>query len=400
MRRFDKLKNINKVNLLNEARYLESKGFINEGLLTEIDVYQYKFNNYHEYITDRFIATFNADGLRYSVVIEHNPAKSSFGEFEVSFSVDSQKHTSERQGRDLKHLNSVLYTVLEITEKTVKRYKIQKIKFEGAGDDKDTDMFDTLRSRLYNRLVDNRYPSDAISKIGRYTYIDMSKVFPDEISSENIKLNSLIDLLLIISDEDPNKESIMRSVDGLNDDNFNLSTDSILNSELGDIYIDISVSSLSKEYDVSYNIYDINEEESESFERFKDLYKFIEDRFINVERNTGNDITPEVPELDNTKETNLSNEEHEAELIKNAFNNIGESGSEINHMTVNPDGYMFGSFNIYINKNGEKIRYSFFPRKNKINKNFTLSIHTKTDRPKNYTFNNINELITFINSLN
>ena len=302
MRRFDKLKNINKVNLLNEFRYLESKGFINEGLLTEIDVYQYKFNNYHEYITDRFIATFNADGLRYSVVIEHNPAKSSFGEFEVSFSVDSQKHTSERQGRDIKHLNSVLYTVLEITEKTVKRYKIQKIKFEGAGDDKDTDMFDTLRSRLYNRLVDNRYPSDAISKIGRYTYIDMSKVFPDEISGENIKLNRLIDLLLMISDEEPNKESIMRSVDGLNDDNFNLSTDSILNSELGDIYIDINVSSLSKEYDVSYNIYDINEEESESFERFKDLYKFIEGRFINVEKNTGNDVTPEVPELDTKKQ--------------------------------------------------------------------------------------------------
>jgi hypothetical protein len=34
MRRFDKLKNINKVNLLNEVRYLESKGLISEEHIT------------------------------------------------------------------------------------------------------------------------------------------------------------------------------------------------------------------------------------------------------------------------------------------------------------------------------------------------------------------------------
>jgi len=298
MRRFDKIKNIRNANILAEQRYLESKGVIIEELLTEVDIYPYRFDNYTKNISDRFISTFNADGLKYSVVIENNPEKSGFGEFEVSFNVAGQKHTSERQGRDLKHLNSVLYTVLEITEETVKRYKIQKIKFEGAGDAKDTDMFDTVRSRLYNRLVSNRYPSDAITNFGRNTYIDMSKVFPNEISSKNVKLDNLVDLLLMISDKKPDKESIMENVSGLNDDYFTITTDSVVNSELGGIYFDINVTTLSSEYDISYNIYDIDEEESEYFNTFKGLYNFIKNRFINSERNGGND----EPELDNSKE--------------------------------------------------------------------------------------------------
>ena len=399
MRRYDKLKNISKANLLTEVRYLESKGFINEELLTEVETYPYRLNvsnDVNGVYNDRFIAEFNADGLRYSVVLECKQGNSNFGEYEVSFSVDTQKHTSERQGRDLKHLNNVLYTVLEITEDLVKRYKIKKIKFEGAVDDKDDDSFDTLRSRLYNRLIDRKYPSDAIIKNGRYTYIDMSKVFPDIIESGNEKADLLIDLLLDISDENNDEEYFRRTLSGLNDNLFTLNPDTVENSELGLISFEIEVNVPWGEYDVKYEIDETGEEDSVYFKTFKELYDFIYDKFVSHDRH--NNSEEPIDEPIDTQGNNLSIEEHEAELIKNTFNNFGESGSELNHITINPDGYMFGHFNMDVNKNGEKIKYMFTIRKHKLNKTFHLNITTKNDY-KQHIFNNINELITFINSL-
>jgi len=410
MRRHDKLKNIHKANILNEQRYLESKGFINEELITEIETYPYKLNTYNDVngaYNDRFIAEFNADGLRYNAVLECKQGNSNFGEYEVSFSVDTQKHTSERQGRDLKHLNNVLYTVLEITEDLVKRYKIKKIKFEGAIDDKDDDSFDTLRSRLYNRLVDREYPSEAIRKIGRYTYIDMSKVFPDIIESGNEKADLLIDLLLDISDENKDEEYFRRTLSGLNDNLFTLYPDTVENSELGLISFEIDVNVLWKEYSVKYEIGETGEEDRANFNNFNDLYDFIYDRFVSYDRNNQSEepIDDDDDDDDEPKYDRFTLDEFN--LIKNSFNNFGSKMSDMSDSEYNDTKFLTqnGSIEIYRikNKNGENLKFNFLIYKK--NNLYYIKINTfgLKDEPYYYneeSFRNINELVGFINKLN
>lgn len=349
MRRHDKLKNISKANLLTEVRYLESKGFINEELLTEVETYPYMLNVSNDVngaYNDRFIAEFNADGLRYSVVLECKQGNSNFGEYEVSFSVDTQKHTSERQGKDLKHLNNVLYTVLEITEDLVKRYKIKKIKFEGAVDDKDDNSFDTLRSRLYNRLVERKYPDEAIIKNGRYTYIDMSKVFPDIIENGNEKADLLIDLLLDISDENNDEEYFRRTLSGLNDNFFTLNPDTVENSELGLISFEIEVNVPWEEYNVKYEIDETGEEDSVYFKTFKELYDFIYDRFVSVDRHNNSEEQIDEP----------SDKEYDLNIIINALNSFGKGDDVSEFVSILENGEIHGSVRLI--KNNTKSLYN------------------------------------------
>lgn len=251
---------------------------LRESLLTEIEIFPYKLNtNDKEHIS----AKFKTDDLSYNVDIWHDNNKHDFGQYEVSFGVDGQKHEGSRQGKDIKHLNNVLYTVMEIVEKVVKEYKVKNIKIDGASDEKDASgMFaDTLRGRLYTRFLNNRYPHGAISSFGRHIKVDMTKVFPDIIKDEKGKADMLIALLLKISDEDPDEEGIRRGLNGKDDDHFFIGTDFILSSELGPINVEIDVNKGWGEYTITWDVMDIEDEGSDSFDSFENLYNFIKNKF-------------------------------------------------------------------------------------------------------------------------
>jgi len=171
---------------------------------------------------------FEAEGLKYQAVIWHDTSKHRFGEYEASFDVETQEHAGERQGKDIKHFNNVIYTVSEIVEKEVKANKIKKIKIDGARDEKDSgDSYfqGSLRTKLYLRFLKNRYPSDAITTAGTYIYIDMTKVFPEIFDEEKSSIDKLIDTLVQVSDGDPDRNYIMRGVGGADEESFSFESD-------------------------------------------------------------------------------------------------------------------------------------------------------------------------------
>ena len=94
-----------------------------EQVLAEYEIQDYKTT---EYGKEDLRAYFNVGGLQYTVMLMHNNKTNKFGEYELSFKVKGQKHAGERQGKDIRHLNNVLYTVMDITEKWVKKYKIRR----------------------------------------------------------------------------------------------------------------------------------------------------------------------------------------------------------------------------------------------------------------------------------
>ena len=177
------------------------------------------------------------------------------------------------------HLNSVLKTVCDIVESEVKEKKIKEVKFEGAGDEKDTNEFyeANIRAKIYMRFLNNRYGINKVENIGRYIKVDMTKVYPEVF--ENIpkknRMDLIVDELVRISDEYPNREGIMRGVDGVNDKQFNISTDFIVNSDYGSLNVEIDVWEDANEFNITWDKMDINEEGSEYFSNFSELLNFI-----------------------------------------------------------------------------------------------------------------------------
>lgn len=231
---------------------------------------------------------FNVDNLKYEVSIFHDSSKHEVGEYEIEFHVYGQKHNGERTKKDMNHLFNVIYTVIEIAEKVAKERKIRKLKFEGAEDEKDASSVfgSTIRAKLYQRIVNRRYPSEAIISSGRFTKIDMTKVFPELFTKERqTNMGKLIDLLVSISnrseDENEVKSDIRRGANGPDENNqFTINTDAIVNNEYGTIYIEIFVNKPMKEYNVDITLYDQDDEQiSESFGSFEELYNFIKDKF-------------------------------------------------------------------------------------------------------------------------
>ena len=252
---------------------------VGSGLITEYEILPYKLN---ERDPERLSANFKASGLDYSVNLWHDDRNHSFGEYELAFSVAGQEHEAERQGKDIKHFNNVMYTVAEIAEKLIKKHQIKTIKIDGARDEYDNESFmnfDTLRGKLYLRFLKNRYPNDAIEAFGRHIKIDMTKVFPNEISSKKSSADEIIDLLVKISNENPDEEAIRRGLSGSEDQMFSISTDFIENGELGPIYIEINVNTYSDEYSLDWDIYNEGDEGSEYFDSLDKLKDFIKHKF-------------------------------------------------------------------------------------------------------------------------
>lgn len=268
------------VKILNDVVLDKSNKLLNE----------YTIFNYDKVVDydDKVEYMFDANEIPYKVTIWHDSRTMNFGEYEVEFSVAEQDHSGYETKRDLKHLNSVIYTVFEIVERVVEEKNIKFIKVEGAGgrrdqsDDAFAGLRSTTRSRMYERFIINRYGRDSVTVTGRYIYIDMTKVKPDLFADRDTKSRKeeLLDLLVQISDEDPDRDAISRGINGASDSEFFASTDFILNSELGGIFMEIEISDQFNTYSLEYEVFDTGDSDSRSFDSFEELTIFLKDKFL------------------------------------------------------------------------------------------------------------------------
>jgi len=196
MRRHDKLKNIHKANILNEVRYLESKGFINE----------YKILDFKNTIDNDGILqySFNVGELVYEVSLVQSEGDSRL--YTLGFGIEGEDDLAIRTGMNLEHLNTVLYTVDSIVHSAVKSRGIRKIMFEGARGVGDSNMpfIDPLRLKAYLRFLKNKYPNSKFDKdrFGHIT-VDMKSIYPELFEGKETIFDDFIDLIREISDENP-----------------------------------------------------------------------------------------------------------------------------------------------------------------------------------------------------
>lgn len=222
---------------------------------------------------------FISNNIKYFVTIYHDNRVHNFGEYEVEFGDINQKSPSDRTGLDISHLHNVLDTVCDIVENVVKKYKIPTIKLDGALDEKDDNTFllgSNIRSKVYTRFLSRRYGSDSIYVTGRFIKVDMKKIFPDIFKNNELsKVDLIVNELVRISDEYPSEEEIRGCVDGSSDNHFNISTDSIINSKFGSLYVEISVWDDANEYSISWDKIDEGDEGFEGFNNFDSLLQYL-----------------------------------------------------------------------------------------------------------------------------
>jgi hypothetical protein len=250
-----------------------------KNLLMEYQVQPYKrIVDGSETVTIRF----DSGGLRYEASLFHDDRKHDIGEYELEFNAAGQRHAGERTKKDITHLFNVIYTVIDAMETIVKERKIKKVKFEGAGDEEDTNQFwePTLRAKLYQRIVDRRYPEDAVTHAARFTKVDMTKVFPELFANEEqTNVSKLVDLLVNISsasDPDETRNGIMRGVSGTHEnDDFSISTDWIDSESFGTIYVEIGVNKAMRYYSIEMDFHQDDKHVSNEFRNFDDLYDFL-----------------------------------------------------------------------------------------------------------------------------
>ncbi len=253
--------------------------------INEFKIFKYK----ESYSTaDQSIYYFKADDLNYEVDVWHDSRKHELGEYEAEFRVSGQKHAGHSTGKDLKHLNSVLYTVGEIVEIVVKEKKIKKVKLEGAGGERDKGgegifgaMNATTRTKMYLRFLGQKYSKKAIKSVGRYIYVDMTIAYPELFTDEGkSKSDELLDLLNKISDGEPDRAGIKRVFNGTDDDNFSVDTDFVYNNKLGTIYFVIDVQKTYNEYSVEWDAYDADDSGTEYFKNFDEIITFLKKKFL------------------------------------------------------------------------------------------------------------------------
>tara|TARA_R110000868_G_scaffold76573_6_gene220178 strand:- start:10340 stop:11122 length:783 start_codon:yes stop_codon:yes gene_type:complete len=247
---------------------------LREGLLFEYDVVDSKrVRNQIDHI--RYVFTVN--DVLYNVNFWHDDRMHRFGEYELEFSVEEQINTGQRVGKDLKHLNTVLYTVTNIIEREVKEKGILRVKIEGAGDAKDTGSMlnPTLRAKLYLRFLRSKYPTDAISTAGRYINMDMTKIFPNMKKDAESSSDKLIKALLTVSDADPDEAGLRRGLSGKDESQFVINTDFVESSKFGNIYVEIRVWGAINEYELSWDIGSTGNEGSKEFENVDQMVEFI-----------------------------------------------------------------------------------------------------------------------------
>ena len=236
-------------------------------IFEEIEISDYRIGKRDD---EYYSGYFSVNGLKYTVDVYHDDNKHKFGLWEVEFSVQSQTNPGYRTKKDIKHLNTVLYTVFEIVEKIVKEVGIKTIYIDAANDEFDTDYYNTTRGDIYYRFLKNKFGEDKIDSYGRFITI----YFSDE---KNIKLDIIKNILIDISNNHVDIDGLNRSIGGTDDNNFKIITDAVLNVNVGVIYFEIIINVKNNIFMLSYHIHDNDEQESFDFNSFNELVKFLKE---------------------------------------------------------------------------------------------------------------------------
>jgi hypothetical protein len=374
MRKKDKKIHLNKVNLLFEERCLIERLDLKE------EIFDYTLTNHREInpnYTDKYNYRFNANGIPYSVSIWHDERKHSFGEFEVEFNTPSQKHSGDRVKNDKggKHAFSVVQTVVNIVDETVRNFKIRKIKIEGARDEKDSGdaLFKgSIRSQWYLRVIERKYPSDAVKAFGPWINIDMTKVYPDIFESTK-ELDELVKTLIEISDEDPN-ENNLKQVDGVSLKNFNAGGE-VFNSKVG--YMEVQIlTNYEDGYDLEISFEEDYDEIDKSFNELSTLIDYLKRSFLVNNKGSELNVKDEIMSIFNSPE-------YSGEVRK--LHDNGENDWEIGaNLTYTSKGDEVELHIVISNENGDmRVMWSYFGGDKKFE-----------------TFRNGEELLNFLKNFN
>jgi len=236
-------------------------------IFEEIEISDYRIVKSDD---EQYYGYFTINGLKYTVSIYHEDNKHKFGVWEVEFSVQNQTSAGYRTKKDIKHLNSVLYTVSNILKEIVENNNIKQIYIDSANDEFDDNNLNTKRGDIYYRFLKNNFKNNKIERYGRFINI----YFSDE---KNIKLDIIKNILIDISNNHVDIDGLNRGIGGTDDNNFRISTDFISNVNVGDIYFEIVINVKNNVFMLSYHILDNDEQESFDFNSFNELVKFLKE---------------------------------------------------------------------------------------------------------------------------
>ncbi len=148
---------------------------------------------------DRLDYRFELNGLIYNVLFKKVSGRNVFDvsfDYNADSSITKGTHGIYGANKDITHLNSVLYTVMNIVEDAVKKYKIRMIEFEGGRERGEHLLQKTTRSKIYQRFIDQKFHPDAIEHKGNYTYVDMTKAYPEVFENESMsKIDELFGMI-------------------------------------------------------------------------------------------------------------------------------------------------------------------------------------------------------------
>lgn len=254
------------------------KRLSNKNLLFEYEILPF---NETKNEGSRLEYTFNIDDLEYVVTLLGTADKQVY---ELGFGVVGQDHDAYRTGKDVSHLNTVLYTVDAIVKQAVTQYRIKKIVFAGARDEGDSEIpfIDPIRLKIYYRFLTKKYPNAKFEK-SRFGDMEiyMNSIYPEIFAENKDKKEIMLDFLTQVNDASEDDDYWrwdssfhLGEFGGLNGD-----TDSITNSEFGQVYLALDYDPGYKEYSLRLTFFDTDEEEEITFKKFNDVMNHLRERF-------------------------------------------------------------------------------------------------------------------------
>lgn len=230
-------------------------------------------------VENRIEYSFNVDDLEYVVTLLGTEDRQLF---ELGFGVVGQDNDAYRTGRDVTHLNTVLYTVDAIVKEAVAKYRIKKIVFSGARGEGDSQyaFIDPIRMKIYFRFLTKKYPNVKYDK-GRdgLIYVFMNSVYPEVFENNQDEKEVLLDLLAQINN-DPNADDDYwrweRTFELDDNGHVHGYTDAIINADYGSVYIEIFID---YGFNLEIQFYDTGEEDRQNFKRFGDMMDYLKNKF-------------------------------------------------------------------------------------------------------------------------
>jgi hypothetical protein len=255
------------------------KKLSSKNLLLEYDILPYKQTTERG---SRLDYSFNVGDIEYAVTLLGTEDKQVY---ELGFGVVGENESTYRTGKDVKHLNTVLYTVDAIVKEAVVKYRIKKIIFSGARGETDSKLpfIDPIRMKTYFRFLTNKYPNANFDKdhFGNIQ-VYMKTIYPEVFDNNKDKKEIMLDFLEVVND-DSNENDYWRWDSSFKIDQYgglNGYTDAIANSEYGTVNLELYYDPSSyKKYDLELKFFDLDEEESESFTNFDDVMQYLKQRF-------------------------------------------------------------------------------------------------------------------------